>query len=73
MVKRIGKQRIALLMLIVVLLFAYIGYKLVQTPAVLRRPEFYGLMLVALFDGYLCVRCWRGLRRLKHTLIAEQR
>ena len=73
MVKRISKQRMGLLMMIVVLLFAYIGYKLVQTPAVLQRPEFYGLVLVALFDGYLCVRCWRGLRRLKRALIAEQR
>ena len=73
MVKRISKQRMGLLMMIVVLLFAYIGYKLVQTPTVLQRPEFYGLVLVALFDGYLCVRCWRGLRRLKRALVAEQR
>ena len=69
MVKRISKQRMGLLMMIVVLLFAYIGYKLVQAPTVLQWPEFYVLVLVALFDGYLCVRCWRGLRRL----IAEQR
>ena len=73
MVKRISKHRMVLLMLIVVLLFAYIGYKLAQTPTVLQRPEFYGLVLVALFDGYLCVRCWRGLRRLRRALVAEQR
>ena len=73
MVKRISKQRMGLLMMIVVLLFAYIGYKLVQAPTVLQWPEFYVLVLVALFDGYLCVRCWRGLRRLKRALIAEQR